>query len=313
MDHLTAHDTPTENARLHLLHSYGILDTPPEAVFDEIAAAAARLLGAPAAALTLVARDRCWFKAQIGLGVCEVARNYGLCGYAFTSSGAFVVADAAADPRFRHLPIVTEAGFRFYVGVPMIAPEGHSLGTLCVLDRVPRTLGPAQLAELQSLAARAVSLFHQRKTSPAAPAYLAAPAANGANQGLGRAILLVDDEPSIRRFLGQIVKLKGLPAYTAADGVEALELYHAHRGEIGLVLTDLNMPRLGGLELIRTIRREPGSPAIAVMTGRLQPETARALAAENVAHILSKPFALEDFLPVLALVPAGAPTPVAAG
>lgn len=313
MDHLPAHDAPTENARLRLLHSYGILDTPPEAVFDEIVAAAARVLGAPAAALTLVARDRCWFKAQIGFGVCEVARNYGLCAYAFTSSGAFIVADAADDPRFRHLPLVTEGGFRFYVGVPLITPEGHSLGTLCVLDRVPRNLGPTQLAELQSLAARAVSLFHQRKHSPVAPAYLAAPSANGSTQGPGRAILVVDDEPSIRRFLGQILKLKGLPAYTAADGAEALELYHAHRDEIALVLTDLNMPRLGGLELIRTIRGEPGSPAIAVMTGRLQPETARALAAENVAHILAKPFALEDLMPVLALVRAAAPTPTAAG
>lgn len=309
MDPQPANDDPTESNRLRLLHAYGVLDTPPEAAFDELVAAAVRIFDCPAAALTFVARDRCWFKAQTGLGVCELPRTYGLCAYAFSSSGVFIVNDAANDQRFRHLPLVTEAGFRFYAGIPLITPEGPSLGTLCVLDRTPRTPTSAQLAELQTLAARAVLLLHHRKNSPAVtPTYRPAPAAAPVSPSVGRAVLVVDDEPAIRSFFLQVLKFKGLPAHCAADGIEALELYRAHRDEIGLVITDLNMPRLGGLDLIRTIRTDSGSPAIAAMTGRLEPEMARALAAEHVTHILSKPFSLEDLMPVLALLRPSAET-----
>jgi CheY-like chemotaxis protein len=305
MDPQPANDDPTESDRLRLLHAYGVLDTPPEAAFDELVAAAARIFDSPAAALTIVARDRCWFKAQTGLGVRELPRTYGLCAYAFSSSGVFIENDAANEPRFRHLPLVTEAGFRFYAGVPLITPEGPSLGTLCVLDRTPRTPTSAQLAELQALTARAVRLLHHRKNSPAVtPTYRPAPF----SPSLGRAVLVVDDEPAILRFFAQVLKFQGLPAYCAADGLAALAVYRAHHAEIGLVITDLNMPRLGGLDLIRTLRSESGSPVIAVMTGRLEQETARALAAEHVTHILSKPFSLEDLMPVLALLRPSAET-----
>lgn len=309
MDPQPANDDPTESNRLRLLHAYGVLDTPPEADFDEIVAAAARIFDSPAAALTIVARDRCWFKAQTGLGVCEIPRTYGLCAYAFSSSGVFIANDAANEPRFRHLPLVTEAGFRFYAGVPLITPEGPSLGTLCVLDRIPRTPTSAQVAELQALTARAVRLLHHRKNSAAVtPTDRPAPTAAPVSPSLKRAVLVVDDEPSILRFFAHVLKFKGIPAYCAADGLAALAVYRAHHAEIGLVITDLNMPRLGGLDLIRTIRSESGSPAIAAMTGRLEPEMARALAAEHVTHILSKPFSLEDLTPVLALLRPSADT-----
>ncbi len=289
----------TETDRLKWVHAYGILDTPPEAEFDRIVSAAAGVFGVSAAALTIVARDRCWFKAQIGLGVSELPRSYGLCGYAYCSSGVFIVGDAASDERFKHLPFVTEAGFRFYVGVPLITPEGPSLGTLCVLDRTPRTATPAQVSALQNLTAQALALLQARRPAPTS----AASPAPDTSRRARRAILVADDEPPILRFMGQLLKMQGFTAYCAADGIEALSVYREHADEIGLVVTDLNMPRLGGIDLIRVLRDERHPPALAAMSGRLDPATARLLAAEGVTHILSKPFAIEDLAPVLALLP----------
>lgn len=303
MDPATAHAPPTESARLKAVQAYGILDTPPEPEFDHIVSAAARVFGVSAAALTIVARDRCWFKAQIGLGVSELPRNYGLCGYAYGSSGVFVVEDATLDERFKQLPLVTEAGFRFYIGVPLVTPEGHALGLLCVLDRRPRTALPAQVSAVQTLAAQALAHLEARRPGAAA----AAPRTADASRPRRRSILVADDEPAILRFMGQLLKFQGFTAYCAADGVEALELYREHTDKIGLVVTDLNMPRLGGIDLIRTLRGEARPPVLAAMTGRLEPATARLLAAEGVTHILAKPFAIEDLAPVLALLPENSP------
>lgn len=296
MDPATAHALPTESDRLKWVQAYGILDTPPEPEFDHIVSTAAHVFGVSAAALTIVARDRCWFKAQIGLGVSELPRSYGLCGYAYCSHHVVVVDDAATDERFKHLPFVTEAGFRFYVGVPLITSEGHSLGTLCVLDRQPRSAEPTQVTALQNLAAQALVQLQARRP-------LSASAASPAATTPRRSVLIADDEPSILRFMGQLLKIQGFTAYCAADGAEALDLYREHADEIGLVVTDLNMPRLGGLDLIRALRAEARPPALAAMTGRLDPATARLLATEGVTHILSKPFAIEDLAPVLALLP----------
>ena len=151
MEHKSTLTPDPEIRRLELLRDHAILDTAGEPAFDRIAAEAARLLGAPMAAVTFVSEDRCWFKARHGLLVNEVPRHQSLCGYAFRSSGTFVVSDTLADARFKALPLVTESGVRFYIGVPLTIPEGHSLGTLCVLDQVPRQPTAIQIECLQAL------------------------------------------------------------------------------------------------------------------------------------------------------------------
>ncbi len=139
-----------EADRLAALKRYGVLDTTPEAAFDDLANLAARLCEAPMAAVSLVDAERQWFKAEVGLGVSETPRPTSFCAHAMVSDRPMVVTDACLDARFADNPLVTGApNIRFYAGYPLKTPEGVPLGALCVLDRRAR---PEGLTELQALA-----------------------------------------------------------------------------------------------------------------------------------------------------------------
>ena len=295
--------SPPERERLRVLDQYRVVDTPAEASFDKIVADAAKLAGVSAAALTLVTADRCWFKSQVGLGVTEVPRSFGLCGYAYCSSGTLVIEDAANTPPFHQVPLVTEAGFRFYIGVPLINSEGHSLGTLCVLDRTPRQPTQAQITGLQDIAREALVLLEARRSSLRS----APPVANTPPPRARRHVLVVDDEESIRSFVCSVFRFRGITAFPAANGTEALALYRENAETVGLVFTDIHMPGMSGLELIEALRLTALPPAVAVMTGRLDYALQRMLEAMNVPCVLAKPFALADFDRLLTLLPAPAP------
>lgn len=290
----------TSNERWDVLCSYGLLDTPPEASFDRIVAEAAREFGVSAAAITLVTPERCWFKARVGLSVTEVPRTYGFCGYAYTSSGTVIVTDAERHAQFSRSPIVTENGFRFYAGVPLRSPEGHALGTLCVLDHAPLYPTPQQLQRLRDLATQVMKLFEARRPTSPLP-----PHAPENTMPLSRTtVLIVDDELSIRSFVGRVIEFRGLPTLTAANGTEALAVFRDHASAIGLVLTDLAMPQMDGLALIRELQDSATPPPIAVMSGRLEPDFQRALDAAGITCILQKPFTISDLDRALALIPA---------
>ncbi len=143
-----------EAARLATLQRYGVLDTPPEQAFDDIAALAATLSGAPIALVSLVDSGRQWFKARIGMAAPETPRPGSFCDQALQRpQEVMVVRDASADPRFAHNPQVAgPEHIRFYAGAPLLSPEGQALGTLCVLDREPRDFTPAQARALAMLA-----------------------------------------------------------------------------------------------------------------------------------------------------------------
>ena len=118
-------------------------------------------------------------------------------------------------------------------------------------------------------------------------------------------VLVVDDEASIRTFVSRIIEFRGLPTLTAANGTEALAIFCDHASAIGLVLTDLAMPQMDGLTLIRKLQDSSTPPPIAVMSGRLEPDFQRALDAAGITCILQKPFTLSDLDRALALLPAG--------
>jgi len=141
------------SGRLAVLDSYGILDTPPEEAFDDLTELAAAICEAPIALISLVAQDRQWFKARVGLEVCETPLEVSFCKYTLQQPDElFIVPDATQDPRFAENPLVTgEMGIRFYAGAPLVTPNGVVLGALCVIDRVPRTLTPAQEKALRVL------------------------------------------------------------------------------------------------------------------------------------------------------------------
>jgi two-component system NtrC family sensor kinase len=144
---------PTDEAeRLQALERYRILDTGREQQFDDITRLAAQVCGAPIALISLVDRDRQWFKSAQGFEPAETSREASFCAHAILKpDDVLVVSDARSDARFADNPLVTAGGIRFYAGAPLVSPEGRALGTLCVLDRVPRTLETEQLAALRAL------------------------------------------------------------------------------------------------------------------------------------------------------------------
>jgi anti-sigma regulatory factor (Ser/Thr protein kinase) len=141
-----------EAERLEALRKYEILDTEPEMAYDDLALLASHICETPMAAITMVDADRQWFKARVGLPVPETPRSISFCTHAIEQRGIYVVPDALADATLRDNPQVTgDPHIRFYAGAPLIAREGHALGTLCVVDRKPRQLTPAQAEALGAL------------------------------------------------------------------------------------------------------------------------------------------------------------------
>lgn len=141
-----------EDERLQALRELLLLDTPPEERYDRLARFVAEQLDMPIALLTLVDGQRQWFKSRVGVDVTETPRDISFCGHAILQDGLFVVEDARSDPRFSDNPLVVGAPhIRFYAGAPLSSPSGYRIGTLCVLDTVPRTLGPVELSILDAL------------------------------------------------------------------------------------------------------------------------------------------------------------------
>lgn len=142
-----------ETQRLAALHRYDVLDTPPEESIDRITRLACALLGTPVAFVGLIDADRQWMKSRQGDIHIEVARRDSFCDLTIRQDDAIVVDDARLDPRFDTNPSVTSPqGVRFYIGVPLRTPSGHNIGTLCAIDRQPRSVTQEQVAILKDLA-----------------------------------------------------------------------------------------------------------------------------------------------------------------
>jgi GAF domain-containing protein len=155
-----------EAKRLKVLWQYEVLDTVPEELFDDLTELAARICAAPIALISLVDEKRQWFKSRVGTTVNETSRDVSFCAYAITQNDLFIVPDALRDKRFAKNPLVTsDPKIRFYAGAPLITPDGHALGTLCVIDKVPRKLRLEQKEALRILARHVVSQLELRRRS----------------------------------------------------------------------------------------------------------------------------------------------------
>ena len=130
---LSTPDEDEETRRLEVLQSYRLLDTRPEPAFDDIASMASLMCGTPIALVTLIANDRQWFKARVGMELAETPREQAFCAHAIRNPSALLeVQDASKDPRFMFNPLVVgDPGIRFYAGVPLLTPSGAALGTVC--------------------------------------------------------------------------------------------------------------------------------------------------------------------------------------
>jgi diguanylate cyclase len=154
-----------EADRLAALRRLEVLDSAPEPAFEALVRAASLVCGTPISLISLVDADRQWFKANIGLpGASETPRDIAFCAHAVLDSEVFEVADATQDSRFAQNPLVTSSpDIRFYAGMPLTMSDGHRVGTLCVIDRVPRELSATQREVLQCLGVAAAKALETRR------------------------------------------------------------------------------------------------------------------------------------------------------
>ncbi|PSN17137.1 hypothetical protein C7271_19315 [filamentous cyanobacterium CCP5] len=158
-------DDQSESKRLGILSAYNILDTPPEADFDDLTQLAAQICETPMALISLLDAKRQWFKSAVGLAISETPRSIAFCHYTIQSDTPLIVEDARLDQRFAANPLVTrEPHIRFYAGVPLVTADGHRLGTIAVIDQVPRQLTAEQITALQILSRQVMSQLEQRRS-----------------------------------------------------------------------------------------------------------------------------------------------------
>jgi PAS domain S-box-containing protein len=162
----STYDSQTEAARLEALQSYRILDTAPEEAFDDLVELAAAVCYTPVAAVAFVDDHRSWLKAKRGLEVAALPRDSALSAETLAHDDIFVVRDVLADQRY-HASSVALTGFRFFAGMPLISPEGHALGTVCVLDTNPRDLSPTQKDALRAIGRQVMTQLELRRVSHA--------------------------------------------------------------------------------------------------------------------------------------------------
>jgi GAF domain-containing protein len=152
-----------EKKRLQTLRGYEILDTEPEAAFDDLTFLASYVCQTPVALISLVDEDRQWFKSKVGVSVLETSRDIAFCASAILQTDVFIVPDASLDDRFSDNPlVVADPKIRFYAGAPLMT-NGQALGTLCVVDRVPRDLRPEQKEALRALSRQVMAQLELRR------------------------------------------------------------------------------------------------------------------------------------------------------
>ncbi|MCA6509296.1 MAG: PAS domain S-box protein, partial [Pseudanabaena sp. M109S1SP2A07QC] len=162
---ISAPEPPNELERVAALHQCNILDTEPEQGFDDITKLAAYICQTPIALVSLLDKDRQWFKSKVGISETETPKEVAFCAHAILKDGIFIIPDTLKDERFASNPLVTGSpNIRFYAGIPIKTVEGYPLGTLCVIDRQPRDLSAEQISALKSLGHQATYLIETRRS-----------------------------------------------------------------------------------------------------------------------------------------------------
>ena len=281
-----------ESSRLEVLQSFHILQTPPEQAFDDIVRLATLICDVPMGKIGFVDRQRVWLKATIGFEMDEIPRERSFSAYAILRSDILLVHDPIAHEMFRNNLLSAEIGVRFFAGIPLITSSQQAIGAISVMDRVPHLLTVEQIDSLQILARRIMhelELRHTRETRP--PHHRLQLAATRP-----LTILLVEDDKNLRTLLQRTLQGVGVTVLSAADGAEAVGLCQQHNGTIDLVVSDIVMPRLNGLELSERIRADRPETKFLFITGFGDqfPELGELI--KGGASIVEKPFVPSQLL-----------------
>jgi CheY-like chemotaxis protein len=274
-----------ERSRLEGLREFQILRTPAEGVFDDILRLATLICDTPIGKIGFVDHQQVWLKAKIGLELDEIPRERSFSTSAILRSDILIVPDPLSDPKFANNLLVKDIGVRFFAGVPLITSNQHAIGTLSVMDRVPHLMTAEQIDSLHTLARRTMRELELRRTREAPARHegirLAAARATSAT------VLVVEDDEIIGELLQRTLARVGFAVLTASDGAEALGVCQQHAGPIDLVVSDIVMPRLNGIELSKRVRAARPQTKFLFITGFGDqfPELR-----ESSADIVEKPF-----------------------
>lgn len=225
---------PTNEAqRLAAVQRYAILDTPPEQTFERITKLAARFFNVPIAIISIVDRDRIWFKSHHGLDLEQIDRDLGLCAAVILQNDIYAVIDAKTDPRTATSPLVAEEfGWRFYAAAPLRTAAGFNIGTIAVIDFSPREITAAEQETLKDLAAIAINQLDLRLLVKASVVFEVTESMQ----------ILQESEPAKPAALSETVTLTGLKNRHAFD--LKLEWYalqaSQHGSDAAVVLIELD-------------------------------------------------------------------------
>lgn len=205
-----------ETRRQHALDRYHVLDTLPATVYDDLVTLAAALCGTPIAVVSLIDRDRQWFKARLGLDDHQTTRDTAVCDHAIRHPEDLLeVQDLSEDARFTDFPIVTgDIKARFYAGMPLVTGNGEAIGTVCVVDTQPRRLSGQQKASLRSLARVTMALLDAHRAEHDASALAALQAGTSA---------VITDTADAPAFTVAIIELQGMADAVRRLGERVLE------------------------------------------------------------------------------------------
>ncbi len=283
----------TENSRLERLHSLRIVGTSCEQAFDDIAHLAALICDTPVAVIAFIDEQRVWFKAKIGLELDEIPRDGSFFDSAILQPDVLIVPNPPSDERFTSSFLVKQLGIQFYAGMPLVTDEAHPLGALAVMDRVPHLMTEEQNHALRILARRTVRELELRRAresqSPHLRHYVAPPRRSVT-------ILIVEDDENLRNLLHRSLESNGFCVLPAADGADALRLCQHHAGTIDLVVSDVVMPRLNGLELSERVRAARPNTKFLFITGFGDQFPGLCEPIKYGTNVLEKPFLPSELL-----------------
>ena len=258
---MIAAKSPNEEARLAALYRYDILDAPAEESFDDITKLIAYICDTPIAIINLVDADRQYWVSEFGLPKLTIPLEHSFCAHAILENGVVMIPDTTQDARFATNPLVTEnPNVRFYAGAPLLTPDGHALGNLCVLDYKARTLTSAQSNALECLARAVMSLIELRRLYDRE---------KNIAETLQRSMLL---RPKQTRFPGLAIEMLYYSAWAEAEvGGDFFDVSQLADGNIALVVGDVAGKGLKAATrtaetkfALRVYLRETASPSDAV-------------------------------------------------